>query len=193
MRQMKRKDLQQYSHAGSGNCSPLQKIIFLISILCFITSCNNEYVEDLNHSNKSISNEAIESIIENTSSTRANQAPGGFLVNIIWTPDLKRFNDILGVPYQTGLNYLESLADGYSNIHRQPIQVNYYAVEHFGIVRIGLITYNSYVASEMFIREFLRDFTSLMIQASTFGITFDFEFYVDYPEWSPVTGDTITR
>lgn len=182
MRQMKRKNLQQYSHAGSGNCSPLQKIIFLISILCFIASCNNEYVEDLNYSNKNISNEAIESIIESTSSTRANQAFGGFIVNIIWTPQERILDDILGVPHQTALNYLESLTHAYSSTYFKPMRVVYYGAEHYGSVRIGLEAIDGYVTSEMFIKEFIRDFASLMLQDPTVSLRFDFESYVDYPE-----------
>jgi len=91
------------------------------------------------------------------------------------------------------MGHLESLAAIYSNIHHQPIQVEYYSAEHYGIVRIGLKSNYGYVASEMFVREFLPDSASLLYQGSTIGTSFDFKFDVNYPEWSPVTGDTITR
>ena len=134
--------------------------------------------------------------IESSSSTRA-QLPGGFVVNIIWFANLTfgEWNShvILDVPHSTALNYLESLASTYSTIHCQPIHVVYYGGPYHN-VGIGLRTTVGYVASEMFIGEFLRDFASLMCRDSTIGLTcFDFEFYVDDGDWPVVTGNTTAR
>ena len=175
----------------------MKKLLIIISCILLATACqqnDEEYITqttELSALYQFTSNPEKQNPNISNSSTRANQAFGGFIVNIIWTPDLKSFKDILDVPYQTALNYLDLLTHGYSSTYYKPMRVLYYGVEHYGIVRIGLETIDSYVSSEMFIREFLKDFTSLMIQASTVGISFDFEYYVDYPEWPPVTDDTI--
>ena len=177
----------------------MKKLLIIVSCILLATACqqnDEEYVTqttELSALDKFSSNPEKQNPNISNSSTRANQAFGGFIVNIIYTPDLIIINEILDVPYQAALNYLATLTHAYSSTYYKPMRVVYYGVEHYGIVRIGLEAIDGYVTSEMFIKEFLRDFTSLMIQFCTVSLDIDFESYVDYPEWPPVTGDTITR
>lgn len=63
MKRMKGRFLQQYVHWGIANYSP-QIFIILFSILCFITSCNNEYVRSSIDYDTDINNEAASMFIQ---------------------------------------------------------------------------------------------------------------------------------
>lgn len=179
----------------------MKKLLIIFSYILLATACQQNDEEYITQTTELSALDQFSSNLEkqnpniSNSSTRANQALGGFIVNILWDINLtfseRTLKVFLGVPHQTALNYLESLANSYPSTLFQPVRIVYYGTES-GYAKIGLQTLNGYVASEMFIKVLLRDFASLMIQAPSVGLSFDFEFDVDYPEWPPVTGDTIT-
>ena len=170
----------------------MKKLLIIVSLLILTTACQQDVEEyitqttELSALDKFSSNpqkqEPNISNIESSSSTRAYQSPGGFVVNIIWFANVT-FGDwnshvILSVPYSTIMNRLETLANSYSAAHYQPIHVAYYWGNDYYNIKIGLRTPFGYVASEMFIRDFLRDFASYFSDPSLIGTRLDFEFYV---------------
>ena len=177
----------------------MNKLLIIFSYILLATACQQNDEEYITQTTELSALDQFSSNLEkqnpniSNSSTRANQASWGFIVNISWYPSPKISNEIRDIPHSTAMGHLETVAAAYSNIHHQPIQAEYYAAELYGVARIGLKSNYGYVASEMFVREFLPDFASLLYQDSTIGTSFDFEFDVNYPEWPPVTGDTITR
>ena len=176
----------------------MKKLLIIFSYILLATACQQNDEEYITQTTELSALDQFSSNLEKQNpnisnlSTRANQASWGFIVNISWYPDPEKSNEIRDIPHSTAMGHLKTVAAAYSNIHHQPIQAEYYAAELYGVVRIGLKSNYGYVASEMFIKVLLRDFASLMIQAPSVGLSFDFEFDVDYPEWPPVTGDTIT-
>ena len=117
----------------------MKKLLIIFSYILLATACQQNDEEYITQTTELSALDQFSSNLEkqnhniSNSSTKANQALGGFIVNILWDINLT-FNErtlkvFLGVPHQTALNYLESLANSYPSTLFQPVRIVYYGTE----------------------------------------------------------------
>lgn len=140
MKRMKGRFLQQYVHWGIANYSP-QIFIILFSILCFITSCNNEYVRSSIDYDTDINNEAASMFIQaldndNFSKERLQKGIDPYDV----------FFDAIEMSQSTtyGLCYIIPYGVKES---KKVMGAVYYPVEYFGVNEDNTIEFNNILKS----------------------------------------------
>lgn len=144
MKRMKGRFLQQYVHWGIANYSP-QIFIILFSILCFITSCNNEYVRSSIDYDTDINNEAASMFIQaldndNFSKERLQKGIDPYDV----------FFDAIEMSQSTtyGLCYIIPYGVKES---KKVMGAVYYPVEYFGVNEDNTIEFNNILKNPRFV------------------------------------------
>lgn len=142
---MKEKWELQYFHWVIGNCSPLQKIIFLISFLCFITSCNNEYAKTLVYPDEDSSNEAATMFIQalaNDNFSKERLFSGIKPHDIFWNEVEISQSTTYGLCYTIPYGNKES---------KKVMGAVYYPVDYIGVNKDNSIEFNNILKTPRFV------------------------------------------
>ena len=145
MKRMKEKGKKQNVHWRIGNFSSQKRFIILFSILCFITSCNNEYIETFAYPDEDISNKATTMFIQALTNDDFSQK--------------KFFSDIK--PYDIFWNEVEiSQSTTYGLCYTIPygnkenkrvIGAVYYPVDYIGVNKDNSIEFNNTLKTPRFV------------------------------------------
>jgi len=181
MKNMKMKRLMQCIHLGTDKCNLPKRFIILFSIFCSITSCSNGYAGNLSNLDEDISNEA-------SVSTRT-YVPDGLIVNLVFHAYFlshpKHPELVYGVDHQTMEKYLNELAEYKSEQYFCTIKVVLFNSIDYDNILIDLSTDSGYIASDMFIKEFLYEFSAQLARLGpTFSVDYDSSMSVN--EWNAV-------
>lgn len=145
MKRMKEKGEKQNAHSRIGNCSPQKRFIILFSIICFITSCNNEYIETFAYPDEDISNEATTMFIQALTNDDLSQK--------------RFFSDIK--PYDIFWNEVEiSQSTTYGLCYTIPygkkdnkkvVGAVYYPIDYIGVNKDNSIEFNNILKTPRFV------------------------------------------